>query len=238
MLEKSIKSINDLTKKIDALHEEYSMGEFAKSFKRRLARRKIDFWNSMNENKGLVNPVISILKAKNSLSDEEMMKVLNILEDLKKKYKYDEYMQRCDEVREMFLLERADYFASTMKQVLSDPEGNNPFNPLQDMLGASDNMFCTWLEDILRKIRPETLSVDYEDVDGHIKNANICFEPVRVTEDYVSAPLIDRYTGNSQFDSFLLRSFFDADEKEWVYIPVRFIISVKSANSQINSETM
>jgi hypothetical protein len=106
------------------------------------------------------------------------------------------------------------------------------------MLGVSDVVLCNWMDSILARIKPEVLSVDYEDLDGNIKNANIRAEPVRVTMEYISAPLIDRYTGSSQFDSFLIRSFFDADEKEWIYIPVRFIISVKSANTQINSETL
>jgi hypothetical protein len=237
-MEKKIKSLKELTQQIDALSQEYSMDDFAKSFKRRLSRMKIRFWESMADNKGLVNPVHAILTAKNSLSDEQMMKVLRVMEDLKEKYKYDEYMEKCDKLREQFLSDRSDYFASKMGKPLTLENEGKMSEILHDMLGVSDVVLCNWMDSILARIKPEVLSVDYEDLDGNIKNANIRAEPVRVTMEYISAPLIDRYTGSSQFDSFLLRSFFDADEKEWIYIPVRFIISVKSANTQINSETL
>lgn len=236
-MEKKIKSLNQLTEMIDALSQEYSMSEFTKAFKRRLSRMKIRFWESMSDNKGLVNPVHAILTAKNSLSDEQMLKVLRVMEDLKEKYKYDEYISKCDKAREEFLSDRADYFAAKMGKPIELENEGKMSSVLHDMLGVSDVVLCNWLDSILVKIKPEVLSIDYEDLEGNIKNANICAEPVRVTLDYVSAPLIDRYTGHSQFDSFLLRSYFDADEKEWIYIPIRFIISVKSANSQINSET-
>jgi len=237
-MEKKIKSLRDLTERINSLSSEYSMADFGKSFKRRLSRMKIRFWESMSENKGLVNPVQAILTAKNSLTDGEMNKVLRVMEDLKVKYRYDEYIKRCDEAREEFLSDREEYFSSKMGKPITEENSSKMSTVLHDMLGVSDLVICNWLDSILGKIKPEVLGVDYEDLDGNIKNVNIRAEPIKVTKDYVSAPLIDRYTGSSQFDSFLLRSFFDADEKEWIYIPVRFIISVKSANTQINSETL
>jgi len=236
-MEKKIKSLNQLTEKIDILSQEYSMGDFTKAFKRRLSRMKINFWDSLSNAKGLVNPVNAILTAKNSLTEEQMVKVLRVMEDLKQKYNYNEYVRKCDEIREEFLLERSDYFAAKMGKPLTIENKGKMSEVLHDMLGISDHVLCQWLDSILVKIKPEVLSIDYEDLDGNVKNSNVVCEPIRLTQDYVSAPLIDRYTGNSQFDSFLLRSFFDVDEKEWIYIPVRFIISVKSANTQINSET-
>lgn len=240
MKEKRIKSLNQLTKMLDDLSEEYSMKEFVKTFKRRLGRVKINFWDSMADKKGLVNPVQAILTAKNNLSEEQMLKVLRVMEDLKLKYRYDEYMGRCDKLREEFLSERSDYFAAKMSRPMEDLDGKQSkmSSILYDMLGISDAVLSTWMESVLVQIKPETLSIDYEDLEGNIKNASICFEPVRITSDYVSAPLIDRYTGNSQFDSFLLRSFYDAEEKQWVYIPLRFIIEVKSSNSKINMESI
>ena len=62
-MEKKIKSLKELTEKIDTLSQEYSMSDFTKAFKRRLSRMKIRFWESMSDNKGLVNPVSAILSA-------------------------------------------------------------------------------------------------------------------------------------------------------------------------------
>jgi len=238
MNEKKIKSLNELTRMLDALSVEYSMKEFVASFKRRLSRMKINFWDTMGEKKGLVNPVHAILTAKNNLSEEQMLKVLRVMEDLKLKYRYDEYMDKCDKLRDQFLKERSDYFAAKMSKPINelDNKKSKMSSVIYDMLGVSDVVLSNWIESVLSQIHPETLSIDYEDLEGNIKNASIRHEPVRVTFEYVSAPLIDRYTGNSQFDSFLLRSFFDAEEKEWIYIPLRFIVSVKSTNSQINLE--
>ena len=118
-MEKKIKSLKELTTKVNELSKEYSMDDFTKSFKRRLSRMKIRFWESMAENRGLVNPVHAILTAKNSLSDDQMMKVLRVMEDLKEKYKYDEYMEKCDKLRDQFLSDRSDYFASKMGKSLT-----------------------------------------------------------------------------------------------------------------------
>lgn len=240
MNEKRIKSLNELTRMLDELSQEYSMKEFLSSLKRRLSRMKINFFDQSSEKKGLVNPVQAVLAAKNNLSEDQLLKVLRVMEDLKVKYRYDEYMGKCDKLREEFLNERSDYFASKMSRPISeiDTKKSKMSTILYDMLGVSDVVLSNWIESVLVQIKPETLSIDYEDLDGTVKNANIRHEPVRVTLDYVSAPLIDRYCGNSHFDSFLLRSFFDADEKEWMYIPLRFIIEVKSANNKINLETL
>ena len=44
--------------------------------------------------------------------------------------------------------------------------------------------------------------------------------------EHVEAPLIDRYHGINAYDSFLLRSYYDAKKNEWIYIPIRLIMKV------------
>ena len=153
-MEKKIKSLKELTEKIDTLSQEYSMSDFTKAFKRRLSRMKIRFWESMSDNKGLVNPVSAILSAKNSLSDEQMLKVLRVMEDLKEKYRYDEYISKCDKAREEFLSDRSDYFAAKMGKPVEIENQGKMSSVLHDMLGVSDVVLCNWLDSILAKIKP------------------------------------------------------------------------------------
>ena len=48
-----------------------------------------------------------------------------------------------------------------------------------------------------------------------------------MSDDFVEAPLIDRYHGINAYDSFLLHSFFDVYRNKWIYIPVKLIVSLK-----------
>ena len=49
-----------------------------------------------------------------------------------------------------------------------------------------------------------------------------------MADEYVEAPLIDRYHGINAYDAFLLHSFFDVQKNRWSYVPVRLIISIKA----------
>jgi hypothetical protein len=229
-------SINQFIQQIENLSYEYSIEEFTKSLRRRLSRRGIDFWSGMESLRGLVNPTVAIMRAKDALNSSEMMKVVEVMNDLKKKYKYDEYVKKCDEVRTTFLHERKEYFSAK----LGAPQQGEPLHitndsimkNIEDFMGLGENIVGTWLDSILVRIKPETIVLEYEDLNGEIQSIEICHEPIRVTKDFVSAPLIDRYTGKTQFDSFLLRSFFDCNKKKWKYVPIRFIVNVKTPSNK------
>ena len=49
-----------------------------------------------------------------------------------------------------------------------------------------------------------------------------------MSDDFVEAPLIDRYHGINAYDSFLLHSFYDADKCKWIYVPIKLIISIQT----------
>lgn len=225
-------SINQFVQEIEKLGEQYLIEDFTKSLRRRLSRRGINFWNGMDSLRGLVNPTVAILNAKDGLNPADTLKVVQVMEDLKKKYRYDEYVQKCDETRRAFLTQRKNYFSTKMSTPGLDSPEISLAEEIEDFMGVGENVISTWLDSVLARIKPETLVMDYEDLDGEVHSIEICHEPIRVTKDYVSAPLIDRYTGKTQFDSFLLRSFFDCKNKSWVYVPVRFIVSVKAPTNK------
>lgn len=229
-------TINQFIQEIEKLGDEYLIGEFTKSLRRRLSRRKIDFWTGMETLRGLVNPMVALMSAKDALNSAETMKVIAVMGDLKKKYKYDEYVRKCDEARRQFLLQRSEYFSTKMGDPYSEDSSSmtdsSIMKDMEDFMGVGENIVGTWLDSILARIKPETIVMEYEDLDGEIQTIETCHEPIRVTKDFVSAPLIDRYTGKTQFDSFLLRSFFDCNEKKWKYVPVRFIVSVKAPSNK------
>jgi hypothetical protein len=231
-------TINQFVQEIEEIGEKYLIGDFVKSLRRRLVRRGIDFWGGLGDMRGLVNPMVAIMQAKNSLSSEETLKVVAVMSDLRKKYRYDEYVRECDEARKNFLGERKNYFSTKLSSpspIMEFREENEQVSiaeTIEDFMGVGEAVISSWIDSVLSRIKPETLIMEYEDLDGEVHTMEVCHEPIRVTKDHVSAPLIDRYTGKTQFDSFLLRSFFDCKKKKWCYVPVRFIMNVKSPSSK------
>jgi hypothetical protein len=234
MKEKTIKSFNEFSNIIEEISNQYSIKDFIKDFKTKLIRRKIDFWKVLGTNKGFVNPVNEILRAKNELTPVEMKKVVQVIDMLKEKYDYQEFLKKCDLIRSKFLSERSDYFSLQMTNFRGNARDEFV---MEDMLGIQDNVLCGWLDSFLGRIKPDSLKIEYEDLNGDIKSSRIAFKNVEITRDYVECPLVDRYTGSTQFDSFLLRSFYDVDMKHWIYIPIRFIISVDNASTSKTTPT-
>jgi hypothetical protein len=232
MKEKTIKSFNEFSGMIEELSNQYSMKDFIKEFKTKLVRRKIDFWKVLGSNRGFVNPVNEIIRAKNELTPTQMKKVVQVIDQLKEKYDYDQFLKKCDAIRSKFLSERSDYFSIQMTN-FQGHVGDEFL--MEDMLGIQDNVLCGWLDSFLARIKPDSLKIDYENLDGEVKSSRIGFKNVEITKDYIECPLVDRYTGSTQFDSFLLRSFYSIDEKRWIYIPIRFIITVDNASTSKTS---
>jgi hypothetical protein len=89
-------------------------------------------------------------------------------------------------------------------------------------------MFARWIDIVIQKISPKTLEIEYEDLDGKRKKAKVKHKTIAVEDEFVEAPLIDRYHGINAYDAFLLHSFFDVHLNKWIYIPVKLIMSIKS----------
>ena len=175
---------------------------------------------------GLTNPVQKVIQVSQLLTEEEIDKTVQIVESLTSKYDYNSYIQECENIRKVFMNDRDDYFA--IKATKSQAKIVDEVTTLFELTGASEVILSKWLDAIVEKISPRSLEIDYEDLDGKRKKARVKYRNASLNDDFVEAPLIDRYHGINAYDSFLLHSFFDADRSKWIYIPVKLIVSIKA----------
>lgn len=217
---KSIPSANDLSIIIHQINKKYNVKGFFEEY--------ISICDSL----GGVN--INELEEKNS-SEYDKMVFDKFLEDNKsnedlitsmrtlvEKYRYMEYLRECEYARKVFFAERKDYFrneivitSKSRKPIFSDDR-------------IEELAISSWIDSKLIEIDPNPMYVKYEDLDGKIKEVSIMHKNYVFHEDYIEGPMIDKQSGHSNYDSFVLHSFYNKTEKKWIYVPVKLIIKLHS----------
>jgi hypothetical protein len=225
-MDKKIPSLYDLSISIHLINKKYKIKEFIEEYRSRISEVNESLRRELVTVDGLTNPVQRVIQMSQDLTDDELDRTVHIVENLSSKYDYASYLEECEKVRKSFLTEREDYFA--MKATKSQAKIVDEVTTLFELAGASEVMFSRWLDAILTKISPKTLEIEYEDLDGKRKKISAKHRLASVGDEFVEAPLIDRYHGINAYDAFLLHSFFDASNNKWVYIPVRLIVSIKA----------
>ena len=226
MADKKVNSLNDLSISIHLINKKYKIKQFIEEYRNRISEVNDLLREELISSNGLSNPVQKVIQVSQQLSEEEIDKTVAIVESLTNKYDYTSYIQECENIRKVFMHEREDYFAikATKSQAKIIDEVTNLF----ELTGASEMILSKWLDAIVEKISPKTLEIQYEDIDGKKKKARVKFRNAALNDDFVEAPLIDRYHGINAYDSFLLHSFYDADKNKWIYIPVKLIIAIQA----------
>ena len=139
-------------------------------------------------------------------------------------YNYDEYLEECNSLREVFLKDRKTYFSS--KVIFNTNKKKDGTSNIFELSGTADLVLGDFLDKVLAKIYPAQLDVVYENLVGKKVKTRLRHRRSAITMEHVEAPLIDRYHGINAYDSFLLRSYYDAKKNEWIYIPIRLIMKV------------
>jgi hypothetical protein len=225
-MEKKIASLNDLSISIHLINKKYKIKEFIEEYRNKISEVNETLRKELISPDGLTNPVQKVMLVSQDLTDEELDKTVQIVENLSSKYDYISYLEECETARRTFIKEREDYFA--IKATKSQAKIVDEVTTLFELSGVSEQMFARWIDIVIQKISPKTLEIEYEDLDGKRKKAKVKHKTIAVEDEFVEAPLIDRYHGINAYDAFLLHSFFDVHLNKWIYIPVKLIMSIKS----------
>ena len=226
MADKKMQSLNDLSISIHLINKKYKIKEFIQEYRNKISEVNDLLRDELISANGFSNPVQKVILVSQQLTEEEIDKTVAIVESLTNKYDYPSYLEECQNIRKDFMQERNDYFAvkATKSQAKIIDEVTNLF----ELTGASELILSKWLDTIVEKLNPKTLEIQYEDIDGKKKKARIKYRNPAMSDDFVEAPLIDRYHGINAYDSFLLHSFYDADKGKWIYVPIKLIISIQA----------
>lgn len=228
-----VKSLNDLSITIHEIGKRYNIQNYIDEFRTSMVTEiSPKFWEEFNSLRTtpigeIVNPLEKIMLLSSVITDEEMEKVSKINLRLEQKYGYSNFVKECESARQTFLRERKTYFSMKVAKKHNEESNNGGLNTYLDITGMTDVMLSEWLDALLEKIYPEHLDIEYEDMTGKRIKTKISHRVCVVGQDYVEAPLIDRYHGSNAYDQFLLHSVYDIKKRKWVYIPMRLIVGVK-----------
>ena len=224
-MDKKIPSLNDLSINLHLINKKYKIKDFIEEYREEISKINDILRQELVTSDGLTNPVQKVVQISQLLTEEELDQTIQVVEKLTHKYDYTSYIEECETIRKNFMVDRENYFA--VKATKSQAKIVDEVTTIFELTGTSEMIFSKWLDKILEKIQPKTLEVDYEDIDGRRKKAKVKHKFASMSDDYVEAPLIDRYHGINAYDSFLLHSFFDVYQNKWIYIPVKLIVSLK-----------
>ena len=224
-MEKKIPSLNDLSINLHLINKKYKIKDFIAEYREEISKINDLLRQELITSDGLTNPVQKVVQISQMLTEEELDQTIEVVEKLSHKYDYTSYIEECETIRRNFMVDRENYFA--VKATKSQAKIVDEVTTIFELTGTSEMIFSKWMDKILEKIQPKTLEIDYEDIDGKRKKAKVKHKVASMSDDFVEAPLIDRYHGINAYDSFLLHSFFDVYQNKWIYIPVKLIISLK-----------
>ena len=224
-MDKKIPSLNDLSINLHLINKKYKIKDFIAEYRDEISKINDLLRQELITSDGLTNPVQKVVQISQMLTEEELDQTIEVVEKLSHKYDYTSYIEECETIRRNFMVDRENYFA--VKATKSQAKIVDEVTTIFELTGTSEMIFSKWMDKILEKIQPKTLEIDYEDIDGKRKKAKVKHKVASMSDDFVEAPLIDRYHGINAYDSFLLHSFFDVYQNKWIYIPVKLIISLK-----------
>lgn len=221
-MNRKIKSLNDLTIALHEINKKYKIGDFIEDYRQAVGDASDSILNELKLD-STTNPFQKIVNISSKITDEMIEKLSFSTEGLTSKYNYDEYLEECNSLREVFLKDRRGYFSS---KVVVNSKRKDGIQNIFDLSGTADVILGDFIDKILTKINPGHLDIVYEDLNGKKVTTKIKHKTPSITKDHIEAPLIDRYHGINAYDSFLLRSYYDIKKNDWVYIPIRLIVKL------------
>lgn len=226
---KNKQQLTDLFSQVQELNKKYLIDDFSKEIKILFSEADV----TIDQMDDIIRNPFALLESKaednvKNISNQQFNKYLKEYKILKKKYHYDDYIKEGHALRKKFLNDRKNYIFNSSKFVSFDKVKKTTILEKLNFDYAEQYFICKWVDKLLKKMHPKPLMIEYEDLHGEIKQAEIAHHKVEITDDYVHAPLIDRFVGESLFDSFLLHSFYNPKIEAYQYVPVKFIIKMRS----------
>jgi hypothetical protein len=220
-----IKSLNDLTIALHEINKKFRINDFVEEYRKAIGESSSDILTQLKQD-GLNNPFQKIVSLSSKVSEQDLEKLMTVGDRLTSKYNYADYLDECQNLRDAFLKDRKNYFSS---KVTRQPAAKkDEISSIFDLSGTTDIILADFIDKALSVVHPNHLDIVYEDLNGNRVKTKIRHRPAAITQDHVEAPLIDRYHGINAYDTFLLRSYYDIKKTDWVYIPIRLIVSLTS----------
>lgn len=222
-------NLNDLLLQIRNLNKKYLIDDFSNETKKLF--REMDIPEIYAE-KIIQNPFdllrSNITTSLETIDNNLFEKCTKDYKSIKKKYKYDSYIKEGHALRKKFLDQRKNYIFNSAKFLKFTPVGKVSALEKLNIDFAEQHFMAKWTDKLLKRIFPKTLTIEYEDLSGFVKTAEIQYHKNNFCETYSEAPLIDRLVGESVFDTFLLHSFYDVNLASYQYYPIKFVIKMRS----------
>ncbi len=230
----------ELTLKTYDLHKKYKIDEFKKKF-------SSAFSPILGGHDHFVDDYIkhpgeffdSLIEQNPKLPKAKQIELANQYKAICDEHNFDEFMKEGMELHTNFLKQRKEYMASRLK-IIGNSNKKHVKSNVFDWIyleRTEDAIFAKWLDATLEKVYPKHLKVKYEDFNGTLTEKVISHQdPVKFHEEgdgAVECKLIPRFSGVGLFDSFLTVGFYDCIHQNWLYIPPRLIIEVRSADDKL-----
>ncbi len=196
----------DLTTAIRALGAEYKIEDFEKEFNNLAGSFGASEASLQN---GDFNPVFLLEEGRK----DDFKRFMKAVEDLDRKYKFQNFHDQCVYLRNAFDRERKGYLYDN---VLLQCVPMAFFFPPE----VADNFFQDWLDGVIEQ--EESVLLEYENLDGKIVRIVVEHKEDDVTQDYVECRPINRLVGDMPYDAFLVRNFWN-ENKGWIPVPIHLI---------------
>ena len=227
MIHHQIPSLTDLTLDIVRVNKKFNIDaclqEMADLYREYGARiETLDQIKQLIKDPVMMYDVIQSLQ----LTGPQMRELGERVSKIRKSHRYQEWAQKCEYLRESFKCSREDYFHSLYEIYREDANGKKE-KIHSDKYGMCDDIALgRWLTNMIEAVAPDTVHVLYEDSNGKVIQDDFVHHPVVITEDYVDASPIDKWTGVSLFDRFYTRPYWSKNHKKWVFVAPHLIIDV------------
>lgn len=216
-------NLTDLMTQVVTLDAKFNIREFDKEIVTR-----IPIYKTIFDCRYDVDRIAEVTK---DYTNEEYENCKNEFEIIKEKYNYEAYLKEGYAMRQQFVGSRKKYLMNKNRKFLEEGLnlGKSPrMGPIEKIAIDinQEYLFSRWLDNHLRNMKPKTMFMTFETDKGEIKEIEVAYRQMEISEDYVEAPLIDRCTGTTLFDRFLLHSFYNVKTKQHEYVPVKLIMGV------------
>ncbi len=196
----------ELTSAILALGAKHRMDDFQAEFNE-IAKSYGATTDSLEKQE--YNPLVLLEEGRK----EDYKRFIKQIEALDRKYSFQEFHDKACFLRTAFDQERKDYlYDSVLRQCAPIAF----FFPPE----IADQFFEQWLDGVFQQ--EESVLLEYENLDGKIIRSVVRHKEDDVTQDYVECRPIDRFVGDTPYDAFLVRYFWN-DESGWIPVPIHLI---------------
>lgn len=196
----------ELSRAIGELATKYRISEFEEEFNDIAKSFGASESNLKNND---FNPIFLLEEGRK----DEFKLFMSAVERLDRKYDFQNFHDQCVHLRQAFDRERKGYLYDN---VLLQCVPMAFFFPPD----IADSFFEDWLDGIIDQ--EQSVLLEYESLEG--KTIQIVVEPKEddVTQDYVECRPINRFEGDTPYDSWLIRFFWNA-ESGWIPVPIHLI---------------